>query len=854
MADELRAGGAFVDIVPRVDARAAKAATDKMLRGVTDSAERASTAIDRSMSDTARSAGAALGKVGRQVENAEGHWRDSTGRMRDANGKFVRSTEATGAEAAKAAGKIDAGADKAARGFRGMGDAAHNAGNRMHEGLAKGLTSLRRLAVAGIAGVAVQRLAHSLLAVAEAGSESLALGRVQASQIRATGGAAHVSAAQLDTLTTALSNQIGVDDEAITAGENVLLSFRNIRNETGAGNDIFNQATKAAADLSTVMGGSLTKANLTLGKALNDPVKGLTALGRQGVKFTDQQKRQIEALVRAGDVLGAQKIILGEVGKEFGGAAEAAADPLQRLKVAADNLKEALGGGLLGAIGPVAQQLADLATAMGPSFTVLGESIGKAFATLAPVIADLAKNVIPVLSALADLVGSAGADIGKVLAAAFVALTPVIVALAPPLTDLVDLLADGLVDAIVAIAPVLEGAAEAAVPLVELLADGLTAAIHDLMPSLRIVGRVVADLIGKIGPVLGESLATFLVGILPVLGPLAKAFANLVVEASPFITDFIDRLAPILPTIVRGFTSFFAAATPVLMDGIRRSFENLAPLLPELADSLVELTEALVVLLPELLPLLPPLIDLALIVTKIQLGLLITGIRILTVAAEIARPVIEGIVLAVGAVHDVFALPFSPEFANGITIIRQFFADTRADFERGVDIIHVRIEQLVGFFQDLPGRIAGAAGDVFGFLRDSFITAINAIIDGWNGLAFHVPKVHIPGTDRDIGGQTVDFPDIPRIGGPRAGRSARITPMADGGRVTRGGLALVGELGPELLSLGRGAQVSPLTAEGHGGIHIEHLEVATVADASADEVVAAITAKLGWQLTTRRDH
>ena len=31
-----------------------------------------------------------------------------------------------------------------------------------------------------------------------------------------------------------------------------------------------------------------------LGKALNDPVKGITALGRAGVTFTDEQKKQIK--------------------------------------------------------------------------------------------------------------------------------------------------------------------------------------------------------------------------------------------------------------------------------------------------------------------------------------------------------------------------------------------------------------------------------------------------------------------------------------------------------------------------------------------------------------------------------
>ncbi|MES2155937.1 MAG: hypothetical protein V4510_12455, partial [bacterium] len=59
---------------------------------------------------------------------------------------------------------------------------------------------------------------------------------------------------------------------------------------------------------------------IKVGKALNDPTKGLTALSRVGILFTDQQKKQIKALQKSGDLLGAQKIILKELGTEFGGS------------------------------------------------------------------------------------------------------------------------------------------------------------------------------------------------------------------------------------------------------------------------------------------------------------------------------------------------------------------------------------------------------------------------------------------------------------------------------------------------------------------------------------------------------
>jgi hypothetical protein len=83
-------------------------------------------------------------------------------------------------------------------------------------------------------------------------------------------------------------NKSGVDDEAIKSSENLLLTFTNIRNETGKNNDIFNQATKATLDMSTALGNDLKGSSILVGKALNDPIKGMTALRRVGVSFTDE--------------------------------------------------------------------------------------------------------------------------------------------------------------------------------------------------------------------------------------------------------------------------------------------------------------------------------------------------------------------------------------------------------------------------------------------------------------------------------------------------------------------------------------------------------------------------------------
>jgi hypothetical protein len=196
--------------------------------------------------------------------------------------------------------------------------------------------------VAGVAGLG------ALFGIAKVGFDDLLEGQKVMAQteavIKSTGGAAGLTADDVANLASEITNYSGVSDEAIQAGENVLLTFTNVRNEVGKGNDIFSQATKIAVDMSVALGTDLKGANIQLGKALNDPIKGVSALSRVGVSFTAQQKAQIKALVDSGKTMEAQKIILAELGKEFGGSAKAAGETFSgQLAIAKENLSNTAG-------------------------------------------------------------------------------------------------------------------------------------------------------------------------------------------------------------------------------------------------------------------------------------------------------------------------------------------------------------------------------------------------------------------------------------------------------------------------------------------------------------------------------
>lgn len=177
--------------------------------------------------------------------------------------------------------------------------------------------------------------------------EMEAAGAQTASVIRSTGGAAGVTASQVDKLASKIQGLTGIQDDQIVSAQNLLMTFTNISGADG----MFERTTRAAVDMSVVFGTDLKSSAIQLGKALNDPIKGLTALSRVGVSFTAQQRDQIEALVDAGDTAGAQRVILSELERQVGGSAEAFGDTLagkvEKAKRSIEDFQEGLASAVI---------------------------------------------------------------------------------------------------------------------------------------------------------------------------------------------------------------------------------------------------------------------------------------------------------------------------------------------------------------------------------------------------------------------------------------------------------------------------------------------------------------------------
>lgn len=129
----------------------------------------------------------------------------------------------------------------------------------------------------------------------------------------------------------------------------------------------------------------------------------------------------------------------------------------------------------------------------------------------------------------------------------------------------------------------------------------------------------------------------------------------------------------------------------------------------------------------------------------------------------------RGIVLLIGGVIDAvqwLSRTFSDVWRSIFNASTTAVAWTRAVFDG-----------FVNFVRNIPSRMANIFGGMFDGIKHAFRSALNWVIDRWNGLQFKIPKIDMG--PLHFGGQTIGVPDIPRL--------------AQGGIITGPTLALLGD-------------------------------------------------------------
>lgn len=431
--------------------------------------------------------------------------------------------------------------------------AGKSAGKRFGGAMSTGIAGIGSKVFAPLAAAGAAIGVGNFLkdAIGEA-RESQKVGALTAQVIKTTGGAAKITAGQVGDLATAISNKTGIDDEAIQSASNLLLTFTNVRNEVGKGNDVFNQATQIATDMGAALGGDPKSAAIQLGKALNDPVKGVTALSRVGVSFTKQQKDQIKTLTESGNTLGAQKIILGELNKEFGGAAAASATSGEKLATAFGNFKEQIGTALL----PVIDKVAGfLTTKIIPAVSTFisqmqsGSGAGGAFvafikgiwAAIQPVGAFLMGTVVPAIRGFFASFQSGGGP--SAITAAF--------------QGLVAFIQGSIIPAVMGIVTAVRGFVAVALPIVQAFVAGMMARIGPLMPQIRVIfttiGQIITGVMGLIQAIISRVTA-IIGGIWSRWGSNIMNYAAKIFGA---IVQIIGGALRVISGVIKLFTAIF---------------------------------------------------------------------------------------------------------------------------------------------------------------------------------------------------------------------------------------------------------------------------------------------------------
>lgn len=177
----------------------------------------------------------------------------------------------------------------------------------------------------------------------------------------------------------------GVDQNQIKQAQASLLTFGEIAKSADEMGGAFDRATQLTIDLAAAGFGSVETNAIQLGKALNDPIKGLSALSRSGVTFTEQEKELITTLVESGKQFEAQDMILKAIEKQVGGTGEATANATDKLKVGFSQMAESIGQALLPLVDVVIPVLIGLFEFMGDhTGVVIG--LGIALGTVASAI------------------------------------------------------------------------------------------------------------------------------------------------------------------------------------------------------------------------------------------------------------------------------------------------------------------------------------------------------------------------------------------------------------------------------------------------------------------------------------
>lgn len=664
----------------------------------------------------------------------------------------------------------------------------------------------------GLAAAAVGVVAGIIHTGVQEAKDASAINAQLTAGIESTGNAAGVTLEGMNKLATSIQAFSGQTDDSIAGAQALLLGFTNISNSSP--DKTFDRATLAAANMAARLGGDAASQATVLGKALNDPINGLAALTRKGIQFTDAQKAQIAAMVEAGDVAGAQGIILDELDKKFGGAAEAAGQSLPgslaRARRAFEDLSQSVVEKFLPIVTPAISGMVDWLQKAAPVAEAVAGRVANGLSNIVASVKGVfgflksgeisesfaqAFNISessPIIGVLQNIRDTAG-PIFDSIKGAFATLAPVI---APLIGQFVQLQSAISPMALIfkAIGPLIPQIVSTLATLAATVGGALGQALGQILP---VIGEVVTLLSGELGTVMEELLPVVvdLAGVLGgVLGEVIKQLAPVIVMVVQFVGQLLKAVLPLIQPILSLAMAFLPLLEPLL--------QLIGPILTPLIQMLTQILTPVMGLVTALLSYLVPAI------TTVVEGLTSSLI-----------PIIDAVVQILGGLIDFLTGVFTGDWEKAWNGIVSIFS---------------------GIWNGIKGIVLGVLNTV--------IDVINGMINGINGLAGGI-------SDLTGGAINLRLGTLPRlsfdVGTDRVpgGRGQAVAAIIHGGEAVLSnamldGSAPIPERVTKAVELQQGAAAVAQAGNDRGPTHVE-------VNVKTDASPTRIASEVGWVLRRR---
>lgn len=323
--------------------------------------------------------------------------------------------------------------------------------------------------------------------------------------------------------------------------ENLLLTF------TSIGKDVFPQALTTVNDMSQALGQDTKSSAVQLGKALQDPIKGITALSRVGVNFTAQQKEQIKAMEEAGNVAGAQKLILAELGTEFGGSALNASKTFDGQMTVLKNSLTGMGGSIANSVLPTLTSFVSLVNEHMPEIQAVISTCTKVIGDGLKTVTDfITTNFAPTFTSLQSWFTTRMPEMQGIFTDVMGVIKEVFKDVSDYVTQVVIPMYQKLYDWIRPYLPEIRDTFKEVFTVVQQVFKGVMEVVkNDVMPALDTLAKFIASSM----PSIKATIKTMYDYVKPSFDALVKVFIEDVVPALQFLWSVVQFLMPVIKVI-----------------------------------------------------------------------------------------------------------------------------------------------------------------------------------------------------------------------------------------------------------------------------------------------------------------